>query len=186
MTALTPFDHNDIHISIIHEYQISRKSRVIYTTVILIVISGLAFLPLIHIPLKVNSTGNFDRSRNSLKSFSSVLEGRCFVSPSAIGLIKRGQKVDFKVYGFDSASWSRLTGKVSEISKDVTFDAAGQPVFQVSCRLDKDHFTLNGIKVYLKRRMKFTAKIDIGKGNLFRILRNNTTEQGIEFYSAAN
>jgi len=59
MPVFTPFSESDLPLSIIHEYRIGTKSKVIYVSVIFSIIITLTSLPFISIPISVKAVGVF-------------------------------------------------------------------------------------------------------------------------------
>ena len=95
----------------------------------------------------------------------------CYIKPSDIGLIKKGQQVRFQVDAFNYNQWGLLTGKVVDISDDIIIVNQNQPVFKVKCTLDKNYLMLkNGYKGYLKKGMNFTARFNVTKRSLYQLL----------------
>ena len=95
----------------------------------------------------------------------------CYIKPSDIGLIKKGQQVRFQVDAFNYNQWGLVTGKVVDISDDIIIINQNQPVFKVKCTLDKNYLTLkNGYKGYLKKGMNFTARFNVTKRSLYQLL----------------
>jgi len=95
----------------------------------------------------------------------------CYIKPSDIGLIKKGQQVRFQVDAFNYNQWGLVTGKVVDISDDIIIVNQNQPVFKVKCTLDKNYLALkNGYKGYLKKGMNFTARFNVTKRSLYQLL----------------
>jgi HlyD family secretion protein len=100
----------------------------------------------------------------------SALLAFCFIKPSSIGLIKKGQAVRFQIDAFNYNQWGMLTGKVIDISDDI-FVQNQQPYFKVKCKLDKNYLQLkNGYKGYIKKGMSFNANFTVTKRSLFQLL----------------
>lgn len=95
----------------------------------------------------------------------------CYINPSDIGLIRKGQQVRFQVDAFNYNQWGLATGKVLDISDDIIVLNTNQPVFKVKCSLDKNHLQLkNGYKGYLKKGMNFTARFMVAERSLYQLL----------------
>jgi HlyD family secretion protein len=95
----------------------------------------------------------------------------CYVKPSDIGLIRKGQSVNFQIDAFNYNQWGLLSGKVLDISDDIIFMNTGEAVFKVRCSLDNDHLKLkNEYKGYLKKGMNFTARFMVARRSLFQLL----------------
>lgn len=95
----------------------------------------------------------------------------CYVKPADIGLISKGQSVNFQIDAFNYNQWGLLSGKVIDISDDVIFANSDEAVFKVKCRLDSDHLKLkNEHKGFLKKGMNFTARFMVTERTLFQLL----------------
>lgn len=95
----------------------------------------------------------------------------CYIKPSDIGLIRKGQKVRLQVEAFNYNQWGLASGKVLDISDDIIVINNNQPVFKVKCSLDKNHLQLkNGYKGYLKKGMTFTARFSVAERSLYQLL----------------
>lgn len=117
-------------------------------------------------------TGSFVYASQKLFDISpdSALVAFCYVSPSDIGLIKKGQNVRLRIDAFNYNQWGILHGTVADISEDVI--QQNQAIyFRVKCKLDKSYLKLkNGHKGHLKQGMSFTANFTIAKRSLFQLL----------------
>ena len=95
----------------------------------------------------------------------------CYVKPSDIGLIRVGQTVNFQIDAFNYNQWGLLSGKVIDISDDVSLTDNGIPLFKVKCSLSKAYLELkNKHKGYLRKGMSFTARFVVAERNLFQLL----------------
>ncbi|MHB1178246.1 MAG: HlyD family secretion protein [Daejeonella sp.] len=95
----------------------------------------------------------------------------CYIKPSDIGLIRKGQEVRLQVDAFNYNQWGLASGKVLDISDDIIVLNNNQPVFKVKCSLDKNHLQLkNGYKGYLKKGMNFTARFSVAERSLYQLL----------------
>lgn len=95
----------------------------------------------------------------------------CYIKPTDIGLISKGQLVNFQVDAFNYNQWGFLSGKVIDISDDIVFSDQGVAVFKVRCVLGSDHLKLkNKYKGFLKKGMSFTARFIITERTLFELL----------------
>ncbi len=100
-----------------------------------------------------------------------ALTAFCYIKPSDIGLIRKGQQVRFQVDAFNYNQWGLATGKVLDIGDDIIVLNNNQPVFKVKCSLDKNHLQLkNGYKGYLKKGMNFTARFALAERSLYQLL----------------
>lgn len=94
----------------------------------------------------------------------------CYLKPSDIGLIKRGQYVRFQIDAFNYNQWGFLKGTVSDISADIII-INQQPFFKIKCALDSDFLTLkNGYKGQIKKGMTFSARFTITKRSMYQLL----------------
>lgn len=94
----------------------------------------------------------------------------CFIKPSDIGLIKKGQHVRFQIDAFNYNQWGMLTGKVVDISDDI-FVQDQTTYFKVKCKFDKNYLQLkNGYKGHIKKGMSFNANFTVTKRSLFQLL----------------
>jgi len=92
----------------------------------------------------------------------------CYVKPSDIGLIRKGQAVNFQIDAFNYNQWGLISGKVIDISDDIIISDRGLAVFKVRCMLDSDHLKLkNRYKGYLKKGMSFTARFIVAERTLY-------------------
>lgn len=100
----------------------------------------------------------------------STLLAYCFVKPSAIGLIKKGQSVRLQIDAFNYNQWGVLTGQIIDISDDVTIQNQTS-YFKVKCLLDRNYVQLKtGYKGYMKKGMSFTASFILAKRSLYQLL----------------
>lgn len=94
----------------------------------------------------------------------------CYVKPSDIGLIRKGQEAKFQIETFNYNQWGVLIGKVTDISNDIVM-VQQVPYFKVKCKLDKNFLQLkNGYKGYVKKGMSFRANFTISKRSLYQLL----------------
>lgn len=95
----------------------------------------------------------------------------CYVKPSDIGLIKKGQEVSFQIDAYNYNQWGLAKGRVLDISDDIIVINNDQPVFKVKCGLKQNHLRLkNGYKGYLKKGMSFTARFTVTERSLYQLL----------------
>lgn len=95
----------------------------------------------------------------------------CYVKPSDIGLIRKGQVVNLQIDAFNYNQWGLISGKVIDISDDIIFLDRGVAVFKVRCVLDSDHLKLkNEYKGYLRKGMSFTARFIVTERTLLDLL----------------
>lgn len=165
MPVLVPFYDSDFPLSITHEYRISRKSRIIYVSVILSVIIAFASLPFIDVPVIIKSRGLISRSDGKPIAY-------CYIKPTDMGKIKIGQKVSFQIDALNYGAWGLLPGRVTGISNDLILLDNDVAVFKIQCTMDKDHFELEGSRVYFKTGMSFIAMFKVGDLSLFDLFRS--------------
>ena len=95
----------------------------------------------------------------------------CYVKPIDIGLIRKGQTVNFQIDAFNYNQWGLISGEVMDISDDIIFTAQGNAVFKVSCILDKEYLKLrNNYRGNLRKGMSFTARFMITERTLYELL----------------
>ena len=95
----------------------------------------------------------------------------CFIKPSDIGLIRKGQQVHLQIDAFNYNQWGLLTGKVIDISDDIVLANGVNPAFKVKCSLDNNYLQLSsGYKGHMKKGMSFTARFMITERSLFQLL----------------
>ncbi|WP_183566394.1 HlyD family secretion protein [Mucilaginibacter sp. SP1R1] len=95
----------------------------------------------------------------------------CYIKPTDIGLIHKGQQVRFQIDAFNYNQWGLLTGKVIDISDDIIVLNNNVPVFKVKCSLDKSFLQLkNGYKGYLKKGMSFSSRFAVTERSLYQLL----------------
>jgi HlyD family secretion protein len=94
----------------------------------------------------------------------------CYINPIDIGLLKKGNKVNFQVSAFNYNQWGLATGKIEEVSNDVQM-INNTPMFKVLCTLNQDFLQLkNGFKGHLKKGMFVNARFELTKRTLFDLL----------------
>ena len=95
----------------------------------------------------------------------------CYVKPIDIGLIRKGQTVNFQIDAFNYNQWGLISGEVMDISDDIIFTAQGNAVFKVRCILDKEYLKLrNNYRGNLRKGMSFTARFMITERTLYELL----------------
>ncbi|MDP3467738.1 MAG: HlyD family efflux transporter periplasmic adaptor subunit [Daejeonella sp.] len=95
----------------------------------------------------------------------------CYVKSSDIGLVRKGQSVNFQVDAYNYNQWGLISGRVTDISDDIIYSDQGATVFKVRCMLDRDHLKLkNGYKGYLRKGMGITARFMVAERTLFDLL----------------
>jgi len=100
----------------------------------------------------------------------SALLAICYIKPSDIGLIKKGQNVRFQIDAFNYNQWGLLNGKVTDISDDIVI-LNQVPFFKVKCKLNLRYLQLkNGYKGQIKKGMTFSARFVVTRRSLFQLL----------------
>lgn len=100
----------------------------------------------------------------------SALLAFCYIKPSDIGLIKKGQQVRFQIDAFNYNQWGLLEGIVADISEDIVV-INQNTYFKVKCKLARDYLRLkNGYKGQVKKGMTFSARFTITRRSLFQLL----------------
>ncbi len=94
----------------------------------------------------------------------------CYIKPSDIGLIRKGQEVRLNIDAFNYNQWGFISGKVLDISNDILM-ADKQPVFKVKCSLDQTYLQLkNGYKGFIKKGMTVNARFMVAERTLYQLL----------------
>lgn len=92
------------------------------------------------------------------------------VSPQDIGLLKAGMPVRIQVDAYDYHQWGVVTGKIIDISTDITM-SDNQPLFRVRCSLDQTYLELsNGVTGEIRKGMTFQARFIVTRRSLFQLL----------------
>ncbi len=98
------------------------------------------------------------------------LLAECYISPSDIGYIYTGQKVNLQLDAFNYNQWGLIYAEVIQISEDI-ISLNDQPVFKVRCQLSKNFLVLkSGHKGYLKKGMTLTGRFKLTKRTLYQLL----------------
>lgn len=116
--------------------------------------------------------GNFIAPNQTIARISAddnlIIES--YLSPSDIGLIQEGMPVKFQIDAFNYNQWGLATGKVIDISKDITTQQ-NQPFFKVKCSLSEKNLQLkSGYAGNLKKGMTLTARFIITERSLYQLL----------------
>ena len=99
-----------------------------------------------------------------------ILFAYCYVKPTDIGLIKKGQHVRFQINAFNHNQWGILMGKVIDISDDIIIQNQA-PYFKIKCQLNKNYLQLkNGYKGFIRKGMTFNANFAVAKRSLYQLL----------------
>ncbi|MEL7832368.1 HlyD family secretion protein [Fodinibius sp. Rm-B-1B1-1] len=122
--------------------------------------------------------GSFVSPNQTLATISpdTGLIAESYVPPKDIGLIREGMKARMQISAFDYNQWGILTGKVKEISNDVSV-INEQPVFIVRSVLDQSYLELqNGYRGQLKKGMTMQTRFTISERSLFQLLYDNVDD----------
>ena len=116
--------------------------------------------------------GNFIAPNQTIAQISSnedlIVES--YISPTDIGLIREGMDVKFQIDAFNYNQWGLATGKVIDISKDITAQQE-QPYFKVKCTLQEQQlFLKNGYEGNLKKGMTLTSRFTVTERTLYQLL----------------
>lgn len=104
------------------------------------------------------------------------LQANCYVSPSSIGLIRKGQSVRFAIDAFNHNQWGIVNGKVITISDDVIISSKGS-FFKVKCQLANNYLQLkNGYKGQLKKGMTFKASFILTDRSMYQLLHDKVVD----------
>jgi len=95
----------------------------------------------------------------------------CYVSSSDIGLIRKGQTVNFQIDAYNYNQWGLISGKVIDIADDIIISDQGVAVFKVRCKMDRDYLKLKNDYIgNLRKGMSFTARFMVTERTLFELL----------------
>lgn len=98
------------------------------------------------------------------------LIAECYVNTKDIGLIKKGQQVNFQIDAFDHNFFGFLSGKVSDIDNDFTL-VDNNPLFKVHCFFDSTQLHLkNGYNGQLKKGLTFQSRFIVSNRTLWQLL----------------
>lgn len=126
------------------------------------------------INLNSTQTGSYVFAGQKLADLSpdTLLTAICYVKPSDIGLIHKGQEARLQIDAFNYNQWGFLGAKVIDISNDIIIGNNGQPpVFKVKCQLLKSYLRLkNGYQGNIKKGMTFAARFTVAKRSVFELL----------------
>ncbi len=98
------------------------------------------------------------------------IEAECYLNPSDIGLIRKGDRVICQIDAFNYNQWGTLSGTIQDISNDVIL-LEGQPAFKVTSVVDRDFLSLkNGYKGHLRKGMTLNARFVVAERSLWQLL----------------
>jgi HlyD family secretion protein len=104
-------------------------------------------------------------------SASDGLLTEVYVSPNNIGLLKIGQTANFQIDTYNYNQWGMLTGKITDIDKNLTLNSDGTAFFKVRCLPDKNYLQLkNGYQGQVSKGMTLTARFIINRRSLWNLL----------------
>lgn len=94
----------------------------------------------------------------------------CYVSPTDIGFIQKGQKVGLQFDAFNYNQWGLGSAEVFDIDKNLTIQDS-QSFFVVRCKITKQTLSLkNGYTVDVKKGMTLTGRFFITERTLWQLL----------------
>lgn len=117
--------------------------------------------------------GNFLIQGQSIVEVSadSNLIAECSVSPSDIGLIKKGQKVIFQVDTYNYNQWGMAEGNVEDIDQNIVTTEDGTSFFKVRCSMKQNYLELkNGYKGEIQKGSTYTARFYLLDRTLWQLL----------------
>jgi multidrug efflux pump subunit AcrA (membrane-fusion protein) len=98
------------------------------------------------------------------------LVGECYVPARDIGMIRKGQRVQFLIDALDYRYFGVLTGRVKFIDDDVMLQGQTS-FFRVRSSFDSTRlFLRNGYSVGLKKGMSFRARFVVSRRSLWQLL----------------
>ncbi|WP_291400512.1 HlyD family efflux transporter periplasmic adaptor subunit [Daejeonella sp.] len=116
--------------------------------------------------------GSFLNASQLIANISSIdsLIVESSVSPSDIGLIKKGQKVKYQIDAFNYNQWGLLEGIVTDIDHNITMQGE-KAFFNVRSSLKSTKLQLkSGYKAKVSKGMTLTTRYIITKRSLFDLL----------------
>lgn len=104
-------------------------------------------------------------------SLDNDLVAECTVSPSDIGLIKKGQKVSFQIDTYNYNQWGMIEGRVEDIDQNIVATEDGQSFFKVRCSMEKNYLQLkNGYRGQIQKGSTYTARFYLLDRTLWQLL----------------
>lgn len=147
-----------------HRYRHLKKSRVIYTILLLFISFLILLMLIVKIDIYANSPGVMRVDTQS----NLIVE--CFVSPVDVGFLKLNDLVNFQIDAFDHNKWETVNGKILQIKNDVSM-VEDKLKYRVICSLNETSSLLSkNTAVHLKIGMALTAKFKIAKRTVFQLL----------------
>ncbi len=117
-------------------------------------------------------TGSFIQSGETLCTISpqTKLMAECYVNTRDVGLLQKGQKVQFQVDAFDYNYFGILTGTIASIDNDFSL-IDNKPVFKIRCHFDRKQLLLkNGYSGELKKGLSLQALFVVTERTLWQLL----------------
>lgn len=148
----------------LHRYRHLKRSRVIYTILLL----SVSFLILLMFIVKIDL---FTTSPGVIKvGIQSDMIVECLVSPTDIGLLKINDRVNFQIDALNYHQREMAKGKILQINYDLSM-VEDKLKYKVICSLNKTSlFLSNKTPLYLKTGMNLTAKFNIANRTVFQLL----------------
>jgi HlyD family secretion protein len=123
--------------------------------------------------------GSFIQAGEILGTISpddSLIIAECYVSPSDVGLLKKGQPVLFRIDAFTYNEWGMVGGKINDIAHDFT-TVKDQPVFKIKCMLNQRKLQLrSGYTVNLTKGLSLRAEFIVARRSLFQLIYDKTDD----------
>ncbi len=122
--------------------------------------------------LKGIETGNLVRQGEVIAELSpnADLVVECLVSPSDIGLLRKGTPVKFRLEAFQHQYWGMASGIIRDIQNDVSW-IENRPVFKVVCSLNEKMLYLkDDTSGKLTKGMTLQARFFIAKRTVLQLL----------------
>jgi HlyD family secretion protein len=102
------------------------------------------------------------------------LIAECYVLPQDIGLVRENQECNIQIDAYNYNQWGMLTGRISEIFKDVlhTSDGSRQyAYYSIYCDLDSDKLSLKtGYESPIKKGMTLTCRMIVTRRTVAQLL----------------
>jgi membrane fusion protein, peptide pheromone/bacteriocin exporter len=99
------------------------------------------------------------------------LVATCFVKPSDIGLIHKGQHVKIQVDAFNYNEWGMLQGEIIDISDDMILENGSMAYFKIRCKPMQTFLSLkHGQKAFIIKGMSLNTRIVVRQRSLYNLL----------------
>jgi HlyD family secretion protein len=100
----------------------------------------------------------------------SELMAECYVAPSDIGLLKKGNPVKFRISPYHHHYWGMATGTIRDIQDDVSW-VNDRPVFKITCTINEKMLRLKDMTPgRLSKGMTLQARFLIAKRTALQLL----------------